>query len=111
MKHLKPTFIAKLKYRTAEEGGRKTPAKSGYRPQIAFAFSEKQTSGQQIFLDKEMAYPGDTVKAEITVISPEFFRGKVTVGMTFEFREGVRRIGTGEVLEILDKDIELESKI
>lgn len=106
MKHLKPSFIARLTYHTTEEGGRETPAKSGYRPQVAFDFTEMQTSGQQIFLDKEIIYPGDTVTAEITVLTPDIIKGKIKVGMTYEFREGARVIGTGEVLEILDKYLE-----
>lgn len=106
MKHLKPSFIARLTYRTTEEGGRKTPAKSGYRPHVAFDFTEMQTSGQQIFLDKEIVYPGDSVKAEITVLTPDILKGKIKVGMTYEFREGATVIGTGEVLEILDKDLD-----
>lgn len=106
MQHLKPSFIARLTYRTIEDGGRKTPTYSGYRPQVAFAFTEKQTSGQQIFLDKEIVYPGDTVTAEITVLTPDIIKGKIKVGMTYEFREGARVIGTGVVLEILDKYLE-----
>lgn len=106
MKPLKPSFIAQLKYHSTEEGGRKTPAKSGYRPQVAFDFTEMQTSGQQIFIDKEIVYPGETVKAEITVLTPSILKGKIKVGMTYEFREGATVIGTGEVLEILDKDLE-----
>jgi hypothetical protein len=35
-----PDFIAELKYRITEEGGRKTPVfKTGYRPQVKFPFS------------------------------------------------------------------------
>ena len=69
-----PDFTAKLYYKRTEEGGRKTAAKSGYRPQIKFAFSEMQTSGQQVFIDKEIVYPGESVIAEITIISPHFLK-------------------------------------
>jgi translation elongation factor EF-Tu-like GTPase len=48
-----PDFIALLKYRTSADGGRQTPAFSGYRPTIKFDFAEMQTSGQQTFIDKE----------------------------------------------------------
>jgi hypothetical protein len=50
----KVDFIAELKYLTTEEGGRKTPVHSGYRPQVKFCFTEMQTSGQQTFIDKEI---------------------------------------------------------
>lgn len=95
-------FIAELKYLTSEEGGRKTPASSGYRPQIKFPFSEMQTSGQQVFINKEEVYPGDSVKAQITIISDNYFAGKLYEGLNFEFLEGSRIIGTGVILEIIN---------
>ena len=103
---MKPHFIAKLKYKTSEEGGRKTSANSGYRPQIQFSFTDKQTSGSQIFLDKEKVNPGETVTAEITVLTPQFFENKLEIGMNFQFLEGFTIIGFGSVLDILDKTLE-----
>jgi elongation factor Tu len=64
-----------------------------------------QTSGQQVFIDKEVVYPGDTVKAEITMASPGIFRGRLSEGMAFGFREGSRVIGTGMVIEILNGEL------
>lgn len=96
-------FIAVLKYRTTEEGGRNTPALSSYRPQIKFPFSEMQTSGQQTFLDKEVVNPGDEVEAEIAIVSVDFFQNQLTEGMEFEFREGSRIIGTGRIKKIINE--------
>jgi translation elongation factor EF-Tu-like GTPase len=98
-------LIAELTYRTIEQGGRSTPAFSGYRPQVKFPFSDTQTSGQQKFLDKEVVYPGDTVVAEIAIISTEIFEHKLKVGLGFEFRERSRIIGTGIIQSILNKDL------
>jgi len=95
-------FIADLKYLTTEEGGRQTPAFSGYRPQVKFGFDEMQTSGQQTFLNKDTVYPGDTVEAAIKIISVEHFANTLTEGMTFEFKEGSRVIGTGKIIDILN---------
>jgi translation elongation factor EF-Tu-like GTPase len=98
-----PDFIAQLQYKTTEDGGRKTPAFSGYRPQIKFPFSEMVTSGQQTFLDKDIVYPGETVKASIRIISIDFFENSLKEDMQFEFREGSNIIGTGVVIEIINK--------
>ena len=96
-------FVAILRYRTTEQGGRNTPVfNSGYRPQIKFSFTEMQTSGQQKFLDKEVVFPGDTVTAEIQLASPDFFESNLTEGMDFEFLEGSRIIGTGEIKLIIN---------
>lgn len=104
-----PDFIAVLKYRTSEEGGRKTPAASGYRPGIKFSFDEMQTSGQQTFINKELVYPGDTVTAEIQIASVDYFSHKLTVGMKFDFREGSTIIGTGEIIEIKNEKLKKTS--
>jgi translation elongation factor EF-Tu-like GTPase len=95
-------FIATLTYRTTEQGGRKTPAKSGYRPQVKFNFDKMQTSGQQTFIGKELVFPGETVDAEIKIIAVDYFASKLTEGMEFEFREGATVIGTGKIKHIIN---------
>ena len=102
----KVDFIAELTYFTIEQSGRKSPATSGYRPQIKFDFTEKQTSGQQTFIDKEIVYPGDKVLAKIKVLSPHFFSDSLEEGMKFEFREGARIIGIGELKNIINDRLE-----
>jgi len=103
-------FIAKLKYKTTEEGGRRTPAKSGYRPQVKFDFTEMQTSGMQTFIDKEIVFPGETVEAKIKILSPHYYAGYLTEGMKFEFREGVTIIGVGEIKYIVNDKLENASR-
>lgn len=98
-------FIAKLQYRTTEEGGRSTPAFSKYRPQVKFDFEEMQTSGEQTFLNKEQVFPGESVTAKIRILGVELFKHRLEPEMNFEFREGSRIIGTGEILEILNAEL------
>lgn len=95
-------FIAILTYKTVEQGGRKTPAHSGYRPQVKFDFEEMQTSGQQTFVNKDIVYPGETVEAKIKILSVDHFANCLTEGMEFEFREGYKIIGTGIIKKILN---------
>ena len=102
----KVDFIAELTYYTTEQGGRKTPASSGYRPQVKFDFTEKQTSGQQTFIDKEIVYPGERVLAKIKILSPDFFADSLEKGMKFEFREGAKVIGVGELKNIINDRLE-----
>lgn len=99
----KSDFIASLHY---DIDGRKTPAYSGYRPHIEFdGIPEMLTSGQQIFIDKEAVYPGDTVLAEITIIAYQYMKGKLSVGQTFIFCEGSVKIGNGQIIEILNREL------
>jgi len=101
----KSDFIAELRYLTTEEGGRKTPAFSGYRPHIKFEFTNMQTSGQQTFLNRETVYPGDKVDAEIKILSADYFANSLEEGMTFKFMEGPITIGTGKITSILNKNL------
>lgn len=102
-------FIATLTYKTTEQGGRKTPAKSGYRPQMKFDFEEMQTSGQQTFIDRELVFPGDVMEAEIKILSLEYFANKLEEKMKFEFREGETIIGTGIIKHIINDKLKKAS--
>jgi len=102
----KVDFIAELQYLTTAQGGRKTPACSGYRPQVKFDFTEMQTSGQQIFINRETVYPGDKAEAKIKIFSPDYFANSLTEGMNFEFREGATLIGTGKIKHIINDKLE-----
>ena len=98
-------FIARLYYLTLDEGGRSTPAKSGYRPQLRFDFERRTTSGRQIFLDREWVCPGEYINAEITMLSPQFLENKLFEGLQFKFCEGSKTVGTGTIFKILNKKL------
>lgn len=102
----KVDFIADLRYLTAEQGGRKTPAKSGYRPHVKFDFDEMQTSGQQIFVNKDWVHPGENVKAKIKILSPDHFAHTLSEGMNFKFMEGSTIIGTGKIEYMVNERLE-----
>lgn len=106
----KADFIATLTYKTTEQGGRKTAAKNGYSPQVKFDFDEMQTSGQQTFIDRELVFPGDTVDAEIKILSVDHFANRLTEKMQFELREGVTIIGTGLIKQIINNKLKKASR-
>ncbi len=97
-------FIAKLVYK--KEGGRTSPTYSGYRPHIEFeGIPERPTSGQQVFKYKKKVCPGDTVIAEITILSHQYMEGKLFEGQKFIFCEGSVKIGDGVINEIINKKL------
>ena len=100
-----PDFIATLKYSTSENGGRKTAAHSGYRPMIKFPFSPMHTSGQQIFIGRDQVSPGESIDAEITLVSVPYFAGQLFEGLEFIFTEGSTIIGTGIIKTILNTQL------
>lgn len=99
---LQSHFLALLTYLKTEDGGRKTPAVSGYRPGIKFSFHNDLFTGAQKFIDVEFAFPGDVINAEITLLNPEYFKGKIYEGLDFGFYEGPNLIGRGIIKRILD---------
>ncbi len=102
MDHLPLDFIATIYYKTIEEGGRRTPAKTGYRPQVKIPFEKMTTSGSQSFLDTEWVNPGETVEAEIRMLSSQYFEGTLTEGQRFDLMEGPRVIAQGVIKQIVN---------
>jgi ADP-ribosyl-[dinitrogen reductase] hydrolase len=98
-------FRATLVYKTVEEGGRTTPAKSGYRPAIKFHFDKMLTSGMQYFVDKEWVYPGESAEADINILASPYFEGCLYEGLEFMFTEGTRIIGTGTITKIINEKL------
>jgi translation elongation factor EF-Tu-like GTPase len=100
-----PDLIATLTYLTPEEGGRKTPAKSGYRPQFGIHDYSYQSSGEQVFTDRDKVSPGETIKAEITLLSPNLFEKKLSVGLAIEIKEGSKLTARGTIESIINKTL------
>ncbi|MGJ8734506.1 MAG: elongation factor Tu [Cellulophaga sp.] len=105
-------FIAELQFLTTEQGGRKGYAKSGYRPHIEFDnYPEYLTSGQQSYIEKERANPGDKIKAEIVILSTEYFKSRLYENMEFKFCEGHNIIGYGKILEVVNPNLKSDPNI
>ncbi|MEZ5944009.1 MAG: elongation factor Tu [Planctomycetaceae bacterium] len=79
-----------------EEGGRKTPFFSGYRPQFYFRTTDV-TGAVNLLGGAEMCMPGDNVKLEVELIKPV----ALNEGSRFAIREGGRTVGSGIVTKIL----------
>ena len=91
---------AEIRFLTTEEGGRSSPAFSGYRPQ--FYYDGRDWDAPHEYPDSYTVFPGETVRAFLGFLSPQEHIGKITVGMKFEIREGTRTVGTGVVTKIID---------
>jgi len=98
-------FTATLHLLPTAEGGRRTPVRSGYRPQ--FYVRTTDVSGVLEFGDMSdsdgaaavaAARPGQTVQATIALGKPV----ALDAGQTFAIREGGRTVGAGTVTALLD---------
>lgn len=99
-------FIAELQFNLT----RKTPASSGYKPQIIFNFDDFTTSGSQKYIGTDYAFPGDIVNAEINLLSNDYFFEKLKENMGFKFFEGSTQIGTGRILKIINQKLKKDCR-
>jgi translation elongation factor EF-Tu-like GTPase len=82
-------------------GGKKKPARSGYRVQFYYAGGDWDALYE--FPDVDQANPGDTVRALLTFLSPHNHHGRITVGMPFLTREGQKVFAYGTVTKVFPK--------
>ena len=90
------TISATIYFLPPEEGGRKTPIFSGYRP--ALYFGEKQTDGAIMLLSGERVVPGTECEVLIHLLHPEHVGDALKPLAPFEAKEGSRVVGRGHVL-------------
>ena len=82
---------------TSEEGGRKTPFFSGYRPQ--FYIRTTDVTGEIKLPDGvEMVMPGDNTEMEISLLYPV----ALETNLRFAIREGGRTVGSGVFIEVTE---------
>ena len=95
---------ASLSLLATEDGGRKGPFASGYRPQWDVGLRE---DGRILFSDAEVQLendlklePGDTTVVRLHPFFPEFWRD-VREGSMLGLYEGNRKLGEARVLELI----------
>ncbi|MBD2212212.1 elongation factor Tu [Nostoc linckia FACHB-104] len=84
-----------------EAGGRKNPASSGFRPEFRYD-NQDWIATFLTDVDVEWVYPGQTVVAYFSFLSPHRHLGKLYPGKEFMLCEGGRIIAKGKVLKILE---------
>ena len=89
-------FESEVYVLTKEEGGRRTPFFSGYRPQ--FYLRTTDVTGEATLPEGvEMVMPGDNVKVRVKLIGPV----ALEEGLRFAIREGGHTVGAGVVNKII----------
>ncbi|MBM3204478.1 elongation factor Tu [Candidatus Uhrbacteria bacterium] len=89
-------FEAEVYALTKEEGGRHKPFVTGYKPQFYIRTTDV-TGEVKLPESVAMVQPGDTVKMNVTLITPVAMEEK----MRFAIREGGKTVGAGVVTKII----------
>ena len=109
-------FTASFRVHTREEGGRVGPVASSYRPDCWFGRltedGERELNGCVFHLrpggdtfERDGSLwvpPGGHCVADVVVRYPSYVRDLLRVGGRFDVQEGLRVVGSGEVLSIFD---------
>lgn len=107
--HLKmnrtPDIEAEISFLRTEDGGRHSPAFSGYRPHHKIR-EDYQTSGVHEYIDRDHIAPGDQALGRITFISPEAYPGCLWIGREILIQEGNRTVGRARVTKIMNRLLE-----
>ncbi len=90
-------FNAEVYVLSHEEGGRKTPFVSGYRPQFYFRTTDV-TGVINLPEGTDMVRPGENTEMTVELVAPI----AVEQGTKFSIREGGRTVGAGIVSEIIE---------
>lgn len=89
-------YEAEVYILTKEEGGRRTPFFTGYKPQFYIRTTDV-TGDVALPEGTEMVMPGDTVSLKVKLINPVAMED----GMRFAIREGGKTVGAGVVTKII----------
>ena len=93
------TFTAKILLLSTDDGGRRRPIYSQYRP--AFSFNTLQYfSGQITLLDREELIPGQMGLASVKLLPARHIRKTLRRGDTFKISEGKHVIGLGTIEQV-----------
>ncbi|MFE2226468.1 elongation factor Tu [Streptomyces kronopolitis] len=84
-------FTAVLQVLATEEGGRRTPLSTGYRPQ--FHLRTADVTGRLDLGGRNLVHPGETVTVHVALDRPV----PLETGLGFVVREGGRTVGVGTV--------------
>jgi elongation factor Tu len=89
-------FTAHVYLLTADEGGRRTPIVSGYRPQ--FFVRTTDVVGELDLGELDLGIPGDRLDVTVRLGKPV----PIEAGLGFAIREGGHTVGAGTVTTVLD---------
>lgn len=106
---------AHIHFLSTEEGGRRNPIFSGYRPPLNFG--SRWPSGEPMLNDgivllddREQVLPGEECDVRIRLLRPEIVTVEIEPGLQFDVTEGARKlVGHGVVTELLSIEPDIRS--
>ena len=89
-----------MTYFKASESNQSSPFVNGSRIAIDFSSQKKLVFAKKSYLECDLAYPGEMVKAKLTLYLDDAFAIKIYKGLDFDFYHQENLIGTGVVIDL-----------
>lgn len=99
MSNLAYTLKAIITLFPTDQGGRKKPVYTGYRPSFAFN-TEIHYSGEIRLIAREELQPGQTSEAYIDLLPAKTIRKNLKPTDVFSITEGNKTVGSGVIEEV-----------
>ena len=100
-----PDIEAEIYFFTEEEGGRKKPAYSGYRPDHDFGVKDMINGAQHEYQQTKAVNPGEKANALLWLTVPELQDKRLFINKEFTIQEGARIVGSGKITRIINKEL------
>jgi elongation factor Tu len=107
VRQLRPADLeARIAYLRTDEGGRRGPVASGYRPNHDFGLPGEWSGAMHEYPDDSWVQPGQSARALLWLFAPERHLGRLHPGFRFTVREGSRIVGHGEIVRVMHAALE-----
>jgi translation elongation factor EF-Tu-like GTPase len=100
-----PDFEAEIYALPTEDGGRRTPMQSGYRPNHNFGLPEELNDAQHEYPHGGKLAPGETGVALLRLLAPKRQHKRLFENMEFTVQEGGRIVGRGRITKVLKDEL------
>lgn len=97
-----PDIVAEISLLSTGQGGRHTPALSGYSPNHNFGLESGLCDGVHEYIGLESLAPGCTSGANVWLLTPELQKGRLYSGFKFTVQEGARIVGHGVITRVVN---------
>jgi translation elongation factor EF-Tu-like GTPase len=97
-----PDSEAEIVLLPTEMGGRSTPTWQGYRTVHDFGIEGMLNDALHEYLGCDSIAPGQTGRAKMWLLAPEYQAKRLHPGFKFTVQEGARVVGHGTVINIIN---------
>lgn len=87
---------------TTKQSGRWSPVYSDYHPNHDFGLDGMLNEARHEYIGCESVAPGQSAKAYLWFLVPEYQEGRLYPGFKFTVQEGSRIVGYGVVLRVIN---------